>query len=266
MRDFAYHRPAALADAVALLAEDEGAMLLAGGQTLLPTMKQGLNQPSALVDLSAIPGLADIRQEDGGFGIGAMATHAAVASHPEIRRLLPGFAAVARQIGDPHIRNRGTIGGSIANNDPSADYPAALLACGAMIATDRRMIPAEEFFEGLFTTALDQGEIIHRIILPLPHRFTYASIRNPASRYASAGVALAERLDGTIAVAVTGAGQNGVYRWTEAEDRLTERFHEDALDGLMPDPEDMIADQRTPGDYRAAIVLAMTRAAVRGLR
>ena len=137
MRDFAYHRPRDLAEALALLADDDEAMVLAGGQTLLPTLKQGLNQPSALIDLSGIAGLSDIREVAGGFEIGAMATHAAVAGDPGLLRRFPAFARLARQIGDPHIRNRGTIGGSLANNDPSADYPAALLACGAVIVTDR---------------------------------------------------------------------------------------------------------------------------------
>jgi len=263
MRDFIYHRPSDLAQARALLADDDGAMLLGGGQTLLPTMKQGLNQPTALVDLSGIAELRGIQATAEGFEIGAMTTHAALASDAAVQNRFPGFAAVARQIGDPHIRNRGTIGGSIANNDPSADYPAALLACGAVIVTDCREIEAQEFFAGLFTTALDLGEIVTRLYLPVPRRFGYASIRNPASRYASTGVAVAERQDGTRAVAVTGAGQDGVFRWAEAEARLQQDFSEAALDGLAVEPDDMISDPRVPGAYRAALVLAMTRAAVR---
>ena len=263
MRDFAYHRPRDLAEALALLADDDEAMVLAGGQTLLPTLKQGLNQPSALIDLSGIAGLSDIREVAGGFEIGAMATHAAVAGDPGLLRRFPAFARLARLIGDPHIRNRGTIGGSLANNDPSADYPAALLACGAVIVTDRSEFQVEEFFAGLFTTALDFGEIITRIKVPQPRRFGYASIRNPASRYASTGVAVAERQDGTTVVAVTGAGQDGVYRWSEAEARLNDDFSVAVVESLMPDADDMIADARTPGAYRAALVLAMTKAAVR---
>lgn len=262
MRDFRYHRPATLEEAAALLAADEEALPLAGGQTLLPTMKQGLSAPSALVDLHGIPGLDTIAVAGGALVLGAMARHADVAASATVRAALPGLARLAGGIGDPHIRNRGTIGGSIANNDPAADYPAALLACGAEVETERRRIPAEALFDGLFATALEPGEIIRAVRFPRPERFGYASIRNPASRYAVAGVAVARRGDGSVGVAVTGAGADGAYRWAEAEAALAADFRAEALEGVAADPDLMLFDPRMPQDYRARLVQVLAARAV----
>ncbi|MFT4150382.1 MAG: xanthine dehydrogenase family protein subunit M [Paracoccaceae bacterium] len=262
MRDFDYHRPATLAEALDLLAGDDEALLLAGGQTLLPTMKQGLSAPSALVDLHGIAGLDAISVVGQVLSLGSMARHADVAGNALVRQAIPALAGLAGGIGDPHIRNRGTIGGSIANNDPSADYPAALLACGAEIQTDRRRLCADEFLAGLFTTALEPGEIILAVHFPIPRRFAYASIRNPASRYAVAGVAVAQRQDSTVGVGVTGAGADGAFRWAEAEAALQDGFHPATLDGLVVDPDLLLSDLRMPQDYRARLVEVMTRRAV----
>lgn len=262
MRDFIYHRPSSLDEALALLTEDEDALLLAGGQTLLPTMKQGLSAPSALVDLHGVAGLNGISLDDGILTLGAMARHADVVSHPQVRKAIPGLAALAGGIGDPHIRNRGTVGGSVANNDPSADYPAALLACGAEIETNSRRMHVDEFLIGLFTTALEPGEIIVAVHLPLPNGFAYSSIRNPASRYATAGVCVVRRADKGVGVGVTGAGADGAFRWSEAEAMLEADFTPAALHDLTVDPELMLSDPRVPQDYRAQLVKVLTCRAV----
>jgi len=262
MQDFEFHSPTDLADAAAIFTADEGAKLLAGGQTLLPTMKQGLAMPSALVSLRLLPQLQGIRESaHGTLEIGAMTCHADVAASPLVARLLPGLATLAGSIGDRHVRNRGTIGGSVANCDPAADYPAALLALGATVTTDQREIAAEEFFAGLFTTDLVEQEIVTQISFPLGARFAYVKFPNPASRYAIAGVAVA-RKDNEVRVAVTGAGSDGVFRWEEAESRLAGNFSPEAVEGIEPDPEMLNGDIHASPAYRAALVRAMTRRAV----
>ncbi|WP_018389539.1 xanthine dehydrogenase family protein subunit M [Ancylobacter sp. FA202] len=268
---FTYHRPDTLTQAVALLQTREEAKPLAGGQTLIATLKQRLAAPSDLVDLAALPDLRAISREDGRLVIGAMARHAEVEASPLVRACLPALAALAGLIGDPAVRNRGTLGGSIANNDPSADYPAACLALDATIITDRREIAAADFFTGLFETALEPDEIVIRVAFPLGGEGAYEKFRNPASRYAMAGVfiwrgevAPGEALTGEILVrvAVTGAGQGGVFRWRDAETALAGAFCPAALEGLVPPADEMIEDIHGSGAYRAHLAGAMARRAV----
>ncbi|WP_236637939.1 FAD binding domain-containing protein [Mangrovicoccus ximenensis] len=223
MYDFTYRRPATLAEAAALFAGADSPAFLSGGHTLLPTMKNRLAMPDLLIDLRAIPELAGIRHQGGRLEIGAASTHEAVAASPEVRAAIPALAALAGSIADPQVRRVGTIGGSVANNDPAADYPAALLGLGAEIVTDRRSVPADDFFEGLFTTALEDGEIVLRISVPVPEAAGYAKLCSQASRYAVAGV-FASRTGRDVRVAVTGAGSDGVFRWAEAEAALSLRW------------------------------------------
>lgn len=261
MYAFDYHRPASVRQAAGLLGTIEDAKILAGGHTLLPTMKQRLASPAALVDLGAIPELKGIARQGRSIVIGAMTTHADVAASAVVREAIPGLAALAGGIGDPHVRHRGTIGGSVANNDPAADYPAACLALGAMIVTNRRRVAADDFFAGLFDTALEEGEIVTQVRFPIPGKAAYAKFANPASRYALVGVFVARR--GTdIRVAVTGAGASGVFRWTEAEVALKRRFAPKSLDGLAASPKGLISDIHADAAYRAHLIGVMARRAV----
>lgn len=260
MYGFDYHRPAALSDIVDLLTGDEDAKVLAGGQTLIPTLKQRLAMPTSLVDLSAVPGLREIVAEGDGVRIGAMATHAAVAGSDVVRAVLPGLADLAAHIGDPQVRNRGTIGGSIANADPAADYPAALVALDAVIRTDRRDIAGGEFFTGLFETALQPGEVVTSVFFPPASHARYAKFPNPASRYAMAGVFVAKRGD-NVRVAVTGAAAS-VFRWDAAEAALTARFSVAALDGLLLAADGLNSDMHADAAYRAHIVGVLARRAI----
>ena len=205
MYAFEYHRPETLSAAVADLANPD-AKVLAGGMTLLPTMKQRLASPAALIDLKSVPDLAGVVRQGDNLLIGAMTRHADVARSNVVQAAIPALATLAVGIGDPHVRNMGTIGGSLANNDPSADYPAAALALGATIVTNKRRIPAQDFFKGLFETALDTGELITQVSFPIPQRAAYMKFPNPASRYALVGVFVAKTAGG-VRVAVTGAGR-----------------------------------------------------------
>jgi carbon-monoxide dehydrogenase medium subunit len=261
MYAFEYHRPTSLRQAANLAGKMEDSKILAGGHTLLPTMKQRLASPANLIDLSRIDELRGIERSARSVGIGAMTTHAEVAGSADIRDALPALAELAEQIGDPHVRNRGTIGGSIANNDPSADYPAACLALGATIVTNKRKIAADDFFKGLFETALEEGEIITRVTFPIPGKAAYAKFRNPASRYALVGVFVAKRA-GEIRVAVTGAGSDGVFRWPEAEAALARRFSAKSLDGLVAPAGALISDIHADNEYRAHLIGVMARRAV----
>lgn len=265
MFPFAYHRPTDLDTASALLAGNEEAKLLAGGQTLIATLKQRLASPSDLVDLARVPGLAGISREGDVLTIGAMTRHGEVAAYPLVLETIPALATLAALIGDPAVRNRGTLGGSIANNDPSADYPAACLGLDATIRTDRRAIPAGEFFLGLFETALAPDEIILSVAFPIGGVATYEKFPNPASRYAMAG-AFVWKGEGqgerAVRVAITGAGQSGVFRWAQAEAALTEDFSPAALEGLTLDGDEMIADIHGSGAYRAHLAGVMTKRAV----
>jgi len=259
MYGFQYHRPASLADAAKLLTGD--AKLLAGGHTLIPTMKQRLANPSALIDLSRVAELRGIEKASGGIVIGAMTTHDEVANSPVVRAAIGGLCDVAEEIGDPHVRNRGTIGGSLANNDPAADYPAGALALSATIATNKREIKADDFFQGLFSTALGEGEIITRITFPVPTKFAYMKFANPASRYALVGVAVAQTSGGPR-VAVTGAGSNGVFRHKAMEAALAKTWSAQSLAGVPTSASDMMSDMHADAAYRAHLVGVLARRAV----
>jgi carbon-monoxide dehydrogenase medium subunit len=265
MYEFTYHSPDNLRKAVSLLEAAEDAKLLAGGQTLLPTMKQRLASPASLVDLNKIAGMAEIGSDAEGVVIGAMARHADVATSTVVAGAIPALAGLAAGIGDPAVRHRGTIGGSIANNDPAADYPSACLALGATIVTSKRRIAAEEFFTGLFETALEEGEIITEVRFPKHDKPAYAKFRNPASRYAIVGVFVAKK-DGSVKVAVTGAGSNGVFRVPQFEEALKARFEPAALEGIAVDPAELNSDINADADYRAHLINVMARRAVAAAR
>jgi len=260
MYDFAYQKPTSVADAVKALAADAEAKPLAGGMTLIPVLKQRLNRPSLLVDL-AKTGLAGITAGTGSVRIGAMTTHATVAASADVKRILPALAALAGGIGDEAVRHRGTIGGSLANNDPAADYPAAVLALGATIHTNKRAIAADDFFQGMFTTALGTDEIITAVEFPAPERANYQKFRNPASRYATVGVFVAKFANG-VRVAITGAGQGGVFRHTGMEQALTANFSADAIKTVTTKPDDLNSDIHASAEYRAHLIGVMTRRAV----
>jgi carbon-monoxide dehydrogenase medium subunit len=260
MYDFAYQRPTSIAEAVDAQRQAAEPKFLAGGQTLLPTMKQRLAMPSDLIDLAAIPEMKGISLKNGKLVIGAGETHASVASSADVQRAIPALADLAGQIGDAHVRNRGTIGGSVANNDPNADYPAAVLALGAIVITSKRQIPAEDFFVGMFETALEDDEIITAIDFPLADNAAYAKFPHPASRYALVGVFVA-RFDKTVRVAVTGAGP-GVFRVSEMEESLSRDFRPEAIAGLQISADDLNADLYGSAEYRAHLVTIMAQRAV----
>jgi len=261
MYAFQYLRAQSVAEAARLLASNSEAKLLAGGHTLLPTMKQRLASPKALVDLGRVAELKGIDRKGSALVVGAMTTHAEVAESQVVRSAIPGLAALAAGIGDPHVRQRGTIGGSVANNDPAADYPAALLALGATVATNRREIKADAFFKGLLETALQEGEIVTRISFPVPGKFAYAKFPNPASRYALVGVAVAQA-GGAARVAVTGAGASGVFRHAAMEAALSKDWSAAALSGIATDARSMNSDIHADPAYRAHLVGVMARRAV----
>ncbi|MCC5988832.1 MAG: xanthine dehydrogenase family protein subunit M [Pararhodobacter sp.] len=258
MYAFDFVKPASLDEAVAALAA-EGAQPLAGGQTLLPSMKQRLNAPDVLVSLRGIAELQGVRREGDQLVIGAATTHARVAT--DAAADYPGLAALAGQIGDPAVRNMGTIGGSIANNDPSACYPAAVLGSGATVVTNTREIAADDFFQGMFTTVLEEGEIITALRFPIPQRAAYAKFLQPASRFALTGAYVAQFADG-VRVAITGASESGVFRWAEAEAALAGDFRPEAVAELKVPAEGMIGDLHGSPEYRAHLVRVMTRRAV----
>lgn len=261
MYAFTYHRPASVRQAAGLLAKKDDAKLLAGGHTLLPTMKQRLASPGNIIDLGGVAEMKGIARKGRTVVVGAMTTHADVANSPVVREAIPALASLADGIGDPHVRNRGTMGGSVANNDPAADYPAACIALGATIVTNRRKIEADAFFTGLYDTALEDGEIITKVIFPIPGKAAYAKFPNPASRYALVGVCVAKR-GSEVRVAVTGAGSSGVFRWTEAEAALKTRFGAKALDGLKASAKNLNGDIHADADYRAHLIGVMARRAV----
>lgn len=260
MYSFAYDRPSNLADVANLLREHEEARLLAGGQTLIPTLKQRLASPDRLIDLKGVAGLDGIGEEGNALVIGALARHAAVAASPIAKRAVPALAALADGIGDPQVRNRGTLGGSIANNDPSADYSAAVVALGATVHTSERQIAGDDFFTGFFDTDLEPGEIVTSVSFPKPVRAAYAKFANPASRYAIVGVFVAETKAG-VRVAVTGAAPC-VYRLTEAETLLSRRFDPSTLDGFRVPAAGLNSDIHADSAYRAHLVAVMARRAV----
>jgi carbon-monoxide dehydrogenase medium subunit len=261
MYEFSYHRASGLRQATNLLGKHEDAKLIAGGQSLLPMMKFRLASPSNLVDLNKIEGLNGIELTSRALVIGALARHAEVHVSPQVQQGIPALAALAGLIGDPAVRHRGTLGGSLANNDPTADYPAAALALGATIVTTKRKIPAEEFFAGLFETVLEPDEIITKVSFPLPKKAAYQKFRNPASRYAIVGVFVAKR-PSEVRVAVTGAGASGAFRVPEFEAALQKRFHPKALEGLGVPAEGLASDIHASAEYRAHLIGVMARRAV----
>lgn len=261
MQSFNYVKPASIADAAAALSGAGDGTLLAGGQTLLPTMKARLAAPSDLVDLGGIAELKGITVADGTVTIGAMTRHQDVAVSAEVKGAITALAALAGGIGDQAVRNRGTIGGSVANNDPAADYPAAVLGLGATVKTNNREIAADEFFTGLFDTALDEGEIITAVSFPVPEKAAYVKFPNPASRYAIVGVFVAKFSSG-VRVAVTGAGDRGVFRVPAYESSLASNFTPDAIaDGAVP-AANLNSDLHADSEYRAHLITVMTRRAV----
>ncbi|MGR3803516.1 FAD binding domain-containing protein [Marinibacterium profundimaris] len=257
MYNFEFEKPATIADAVTALGAEE-AQALGGGQTLIPTLKQRLAMPSKLVSLAGIAEMKGVSSDGATLTIGGATTHATVAAEAGA---YPGLAALALKIGDPAVRNRGTIGGSLANNDPAACYPAAALASGATIMTNNREIAADDFFQGLFTTALNEGEIITGVRFPIPQAANYQKFEQPASRFPMVGVFVAKFADG-VRVAVTGASEDGVFRWTEAEEALGKEFRPDALTDLSILADNMIGDIHGTKAYRAHLVGVMTRRAV----
>lgn len=260
MHNFEYHKPGSLDEAAKLLSENEEAALVAGGMTLLPTMKQRLAAPSALIDLSGIADLKGVREEGGAIIIGAMTPHGDVAADQTVRSRIPALAELADHIGDPQVRNRGTLGGSIANNDPAADYPAGVVGLGATIRTNRREIPADDFFVSLFETALDEGEIVTQVAFPVPEKAAYAKFHNPASRYALVGVFVAKGPQG-VRVAVTGAGPC-VFRVPEMEAALSSDWSASAIEDIKVPDDELNTDLHASAPYRAHLVGVMARRAV----
>ncbi len=260
MYAFEYHRPNALSGAVADLANPDS-KALAGGQTLLPTMKQRLASPAALIDLRDVPELAGVSRSGDNLLVGAMTCHADVARNSVVQAAIPALAKLAGGIGDPHVRNMGTIGGSIANNDPAADYPAAALALGATVITNTRRIAAQDFFKGLFETALETGELITQVSFPIPQKAAYMKFPNPASRFALVGVFVA-KMTGGVRVAVTGAGANGVFRADALEAALNANFSAAALNGVSVSASGLNSDLHADADYRAHLIGVMARRAV----
>jgi len=259
MYAFDIERPRTIAEAVAALASDE-AQALGGGQTLIPTLKQRLASPETLISLTGISEMLGVCLSDRGeLCVGGATTHAEVGRMAA--KSFPGLSGLAGHIGDPAVRNRGTVGGSLANNDPSACYPAAALGTGATIKTDRREIAADDYFQGMFATDLQEGEIITEVRFPIPEVSNYQKFLQPASRFALVGVFVATYPDG-VRVAVTGASEDGVFRWTEAERALSASFEPASLEGLSIPADGMIGDIHGTPEYRAHLIGVMTRRAV----
>jgi carbon-monoxide dehydrogenase medium subunit len=263
MKDFEFHRPTTVKDAVALLRDREGAKLLAGGQSFLPVLKLELAEPSDLVSLAGIKELGDIRVDGDKLLIGALVTHDHVHRSPEVRRAIPALAELAGSIGDAQVRNRGTLGGSVAHADPAADYPAALVALGATIITDRRSVAADDFFTGLFATALARDELVTAVAFPIPKRAAYMKFAHRASKYALVGVMVADTAGG-VRVAVTGAAAK-VFRLPAWEKALTAQLAASALDGLTVPATDLNSDDEASAEYRAHLIGVMARRAVQAL-
>jgi aerobic carbon-monoxide dehydrogenase medium subunit len=266
MNSFDYVRPSTVADAARALSASD-ATAIAGGHTLIPTLKQRLAKPGVLVDLGGIAELRGIRRDGTNVVIGATMTHAEVASSAEVRSAIPALAKLADGIGDPQVRHRGTIGGSVANNDPAADYPAAILGLGATVVTNKRQIETDKFFKGLFSTALEQGEIIVSIKFPIPERAGYAKFEQRASRYCLVSVFVAKTKgslfsSGDVRVAVSGAGANGVFRVPAMEQALKTNFAPDAVHGISVPASGLMSDMHGGADYRAALVTVMAERAL----
>ena len=259
MYSFEYVKPGSLTEVSAFLKANPEARPLAGGMTLIPTMKARLAQVSHLVDLAALEELRGIEVQGGKLVIGAATRHNDVMRSEHVRKAIPALAELAGRIGDPAVRNLGTLGGSLANNDPAADYPAGVLALGATVVTDSREIAADDYFQGMFTTALTPGELILRVVFPLPKRAAYEKFAHPASGYAMTGVFVAETANG-VRVAVTGAGP-GVFRWKEAEAALAKKLAAESVASLRMRPDDLNEDIHATREYRANLVNVLTKRA-----
>jgi carbon-monoxide dehydrogenase medium subunit len=262
MYAFEYSRAKSVADASKAASGDGEAKILAGGMTLIPTLKQRLAKPTTLIDLNGIADLAGIKRDGNNLVIGAMTRHSAVARSKDVKAVIPALAHLAELIGDPAVRNRGTIGGSIANHDPAADYPAGCLGLGATIITNKRQIAADKFFTGMFSTALEDGEIVTAVSFPKPDKAAYMKFKNPASRYAIVGVFVA-RTPGGVRVAVTGAGPC-VFRVPEMEAALARSFTADAIKDITIPQDGLNSDIHASAEYRAHLVGVMARRAVAG--
>jgi len=260
MYEFNYHKASSVADAAAKLAAAADAKLMAGGQTLIAALKLRLASPSDVIDLRGIAELRGIRKDGGAISIGALTTHAEVAASKDVLQAVPALASLAASIGDPMVRNMGTLGGSIANNDPAADYPAGVLALGATVHTNKRQIAASDFFTGMYETALQPGEIITSVSFPVPKRAGYAKFKNPASRYAIVGVFVAETAS-SVRVAVTGAGPC-VFRVPALEKALGAKFSTDAVASIKVAAAGLNSDMHASAEYRAHLVTVMTKRAV----
>jgi carbon-monoxide dehydrogenase medium subunit len=260
MYNFEYHKPKSLADAVAALKKAPDGKLIAGGQTLIPTLKQRLAQPSDLIDLSGVGELTGIKVDGKTVTIGAMTKHSEVASSAEVAKAIPALREMAKLIGDPQVRNMGTLGGSIANADPAADYPAAIVALNATIKTNERSIAADDFFKGIFTTALKDGEVIVSVSFPVPEKAAYQKFRHPASRFALVGVFVAKTAGGAR-VAVTGAGPS-VFRVKAMEEALGKNWSPDAVANIKVPAGGLNSDIHGSADYRAHLVTVMAKRAV----
>lgn len=262
MNEFEFHQPASLAEAVELLAGDDEAKFLGGGQSLLPTMKIGLAMPTKLIALSHLAELAGIRTSGNTVVIGGGVTHAQVEHSADVKKAIPALAKLAAGIGDPQVRNRGTLGGAVAHADPAADYPAAVVGLAATIETNSRTIAADDFFTGLFATALEPAEIIKAVHFTVPAKAAYAKFPNPASLYAVAGVFVAKHQDGSVRVAVTGAGPT-VFRVEAMEKALAANFSPSALDGITVPADGLNHEPDASAEYRAHLVSVMAKRAVK---
>jgi aerobic carbon-monoxide dehydrogenase medium subunit len=261
MYEFDYHQPKTVRQAANLLAKNPDAKILAGGHSLIPVMKLRLAQPSAIIDLNTVDGLSGIEVKGRSVVIGALTRHYEVARSETLKEVLPALAGVPGSIGDPHVRHRGTIGGSIANNDPNADYPAACLGLGATIVTTKRKIPADEFFKGMFDTALEPDEIITKVSFPIAKKAAYQKFKHPASGFALVGVFVSKR-GSEIRVAVTGAGSNGVFRVPQFEEALKKRFAPKSIEGIAVSPDGLNTDIHASAEYRAHLIGVLAKRAL----
>ena len=257
-----YHRPSSVDEAAALFAKGKEAKYLAGGHTLIPVMKQRLASPSDVIDLARIKDLVGIEVSGDTLTIKAATPHCDVATSADVQKAIPALAHLASVIGDPAVRHRGTLGGSIANNDPAADYPAALLALGATVKTNKRSIAADDFFKGLFATALDDGEIITAVSFPIPAKAGYGKFPHPASRFALTGVFVAKSRSGDVRAAATGASSNGVMRVGAIEAALKANWSASALDSIKIPATGLMSDIHGTADYRANLIKVMAQRAV----
>ncbi|MBU6456149.1 MAG: xanthine dehydrogenase family protein subunit M [Bradyrhizobium sp.] len=262
MYETTYHRPSSVDEAASLFAKGSDSKYLAGGHTLIPVMKQRLAAPSDVIDLARIKDLVGIEASSDTLTIKAATTYFDIMQSAEVKKSIPAIARLTSNLGDPAVRYRGTIGGSIANNDPAADYPAVLLALDATVKTNKRSISANDFFKGLFTTALEDGEIITAVSFPVPDKAGYAKMRHPASRFALTGIFVARTKAGDVRVAATGASQTGVMRVPAIEAALKANWSPGALDSIKISASGLLSDIHGSADYRANLIKVMAQRAV----